>query len=150
MAAKIQEKVTVLLVEDDPNDIRLMQRAFAKANYNVSLQAVLDGEEGMNYLAGAKAFEDRESYPFPILIILDLKLPRKSGFELLEWIKQTPSTKFLPVIVFTSSQQPRDISKAFDLGANAYLAKPIGFENLLDTVHKIVDFWVGLNQMVDR
>jgi CheY-like chemotaxis protein len=137
---------TILLVEDDPNDIVLIQRAFAKAALVNPLRIVRDGEEAILYLGGSQDYADRGKYPLPSLILLDLKLPRKSGLEVLEWLRQQPSLRHVPVIVLTSSKEMRDINRAYELGANSYLVKPVGFEGLLEMVRAIGMYWVILNK----
>jgi CheY-like chemotaxis protein len=139
----------MLLVEDDPNDILLIQRAFAKACLVNPLKVVRDGEEALNYLAGSGEFSDRGRFPLPSLILLDLKLPRKSGLEILQWLRQQPSLKHIPVIVLTSSKESSDVSRAYDLGANSYLVKPVGFEGLLELVKSIGMYWMILNKTPD-
>jgi len=136
----------MLLVEDDPNDILLIQRAFAKACLVNPLKVVRDGEEALNYLAGSGDFSDRGRFPLPSLILLDLKLPRKSGLEILQWLRQQPALKHIPVIVLTSSKESSDVSRAYDLGANSYLVKPVGFEGLLELVKSIGMYWMILNK----
>ena len=136
----------MLLVEDDPNDILLIQRAFAKACLVNPLKVVRDGEEALNYLSGSGDFADRGRYPLPSLILLDLKLPRKSGLEILQWLRQQPNLKHIPVIVLTSSKESSDVSRAYDLGANSYLVKPVGFEGLLELVKSIGMYWMILNK----
>ena len=136
----------MLLVEDDPNDILLIQRAFAKACLVNPLKVVRDGEEALNYLSGSGEFADRGRYPLPSLILLDLKLPRKSGLEILQWLRQQPALKHIPVIVLTSSKESNDVSRAYDLGANSYLVKPVGFEGLLELVKSIGMYWMILNK----
>lgn len=136
----------MLLVEDDPNDILLIQRAFNKACLVNPLKVVRDGEEALNYLSGTGEFADRSRYPLPSLILLDLKLPRKSGLEILQWLRQQPSLKHIPVIVLTSSKESSDVSRAYDLGANSYLVKPVGFEGLLELVKSIGMYWMILNK----
>ena len=136
----------MLLVEDDPNDILLIQRAFAKACLVNPLKVVRDGEEALNYLAGSGDFGDRGRFPLPSLILLDLKLPRKSGLEILQWLRQQPALKHIPVIVLTSSKESSDVSRAYDLGANSYLVKPVGFEGLLELVKSIGMYWMILNK----
>ena len=136
----------MLLVEDDPNDILLIQRAFAKACLVNPLKVVRDGEEALNYLSGSGDFADRGRYPLPSLILLDLKLPRKSGLEILQWLRQQPVLKHIPVIVLTSSKESSDVSRAYDLGANSYLVKPVGFEGLLELVKSIGMYWMILNK----
>ena len=136
----------MLLVEDDPNDILLIQRAFAKACLVNPLKVVRDGEEALNYLSGTGDFADRGRFPLPSLILLDLKLPRKSGLEILQWLRQQPPLKHIPVIVLTSSKESSDVSRAYDLGANSYLVKPVGFEGLLELVKSIGMYWMILNK----
>nr|WP_041225958.1 response regulator [Crinalium epipsammum] len=138
---------TILLVEDDPNDILLIQRAFFyKANVKNSVQVLKDGEEALLYLSGKQMYADRDRYPLPILILLDLKLPRKSGFEVLTWLRQQPGLKLLPVVVLTSSSENNEIQQAYNLGANSYLVKPVGFDALLEMIKQINLYWLGLNK----
>lgn len=140
------KQYTVLLVEDDPNDIILIKRAFSKANITNPLQVVEDGEEAIAYLAGQGHYGDREKYPLPRLLLLDLKLPRKSGHGVLEWLGQQPRLKRLTVVVLTSSKQINDINKAYDLGANSYLVKPVTFDSLVDMVKTLNFYWLILNE----
>ena len=135
----------MLLVEDDPNDILLIQRAFAKACLVNPLKVVRDGEEALNYLAGSGDFADRGRFPLPSLIHLDLKLPRKSGLEILQWLRQQPSLKHIPVIVLTSSKESSDVSRAYDLGANSYLLKPHSSHELSDLVKRVQKDWLEVN-----
>src|SRR5919205_937131 len=113
-----RERGSVLLVEDDPNDVTLTQRAFARAGFANPLQIVNDGEQAIAYLAGDARYADRQRYPLPILVLLDLKLPRKSGFDVLGWLRGVPDVRRLPVVVLTSSAQSPDIDRAYDAGAN--------------------------------
>ena len=140
------ERYLMLLVEDDPNDIILIKRAFEKANITNPLQVVEDGEEAVAYLAGKGRYGDRQNYPLPILILLDLKLPRKSGHEVLEWLRQQPMLKRLTVVVLTSSQQSSDVNRAYDLGANSYLVKPVTFDALVEMVKSLNFYWIILNE----
>jgi DNA-binding response OmpR family regulator len=135
---------TVLLVEDDPNDKLFFERALREISH-ANLISVSDGEEAIAYIQGSAPFEDRESCPIPQLIILDLKLPRRSGHEVLAWLKGESTYKTLPVVIFTSSDQISDIEKAYNLGANSYLVKPVGYENLIDTVRTIHTYWLERN-----
>lgn len=137
---------SILLVEDDPNDVALTQRAFARTQFGNPLQVVTDGEQAIAYLAGESAYADRQRYPLPILVLLDLKLPRKSGFDVLGWIRGVPNVRRLPVVVLTSSQQSPDINRAYDAGANSYLVKPVAFENLLSLVQTLGLYWIMTNQ----
>ncbi|MBD0266636.1 MAG: response regulator [Tolypothrix sp. Co-bin9] len=138
---------TILLVEDDPNDILLTQRAFRKANLEeASLQIVSDGDTAVFYLSGEGQYSDRNLYPLPVLMLLDLKLPRRSGHEILAWLRQQPELKRLPVIILTSSKENMDINQAYDLGANSYLVKPIGLTALVEVVQTLNLYWLLLNE----
>jgi len=136
----------VLLADDDPNDVFLLQRAFQKTNIANPLQVVRDGEEAMAYLSGQAQYADRQRHPLPVLLLLDLKMPRKSGFEVLRWLRQQSVLKRLPVVVLTSSNQNPDINKAFDLGANSYIVKPGGFDSLVEMVKNLNLYWLILNE----
>lgn len=140
---------TILLVEDSPDDVLLIQRAFRKANLINPISVVDDGEKAIQYLSGAGAYADRASHPLPVLVLLDLKLPRKSGHEVLAWIKQHPSFKRIPVVVLTSSTETIDVNKAYDLGANSYLVKPVGFDDLFAMVKTLQPYWMIMNQKPD-
>ena len=136
----------VLLAEDDPNDVLLIQRAFQRNHVSNPVQVVRDGEEALAYLSGQAPFADRERHPLPVLMLMDLKMPRKSGLEVLEWVRQQPGLKRLPIIVLTSSNQSPDINRAYELGANSYLVKPAGFDSLLDLVKNLDMYWLILNE----
>lgn len=140
---------TILLVEDDPNDVLLIRRAFRKSDVANPIQVVGDGEEAIAYLSGRGPYADRERYPLPVLLLLDLKLPRKSGFEVLEWLRQQRGLKRLPVAVLTSSAETPDINRAYDLGANSYLVKPVRFEGLLRMVQTLNLYWLIINEKPD-
>lgn len=141
---------TILHVEDDPNDVLLVERAMKKSNSSARLRSVADGDKALDYLKGEGSFANREQFPMPDLVLLDLKMPRKSGLEVLSWIREQVSLKRLPVVVFTSSKHDQDINQAYDLGANSYLVKPVGFEALLDTVKQVQHYWGALNQSPAR
>jgi len=129
----------ILLVEDDSNDALLLQRAFRRASISENLRVVSDGDQALAYLSAKPPFEDRHQNPFPSLVLLDLKLPGKSGLEVLAWIRnQDNELKELPVIVLTSSRQKQDIDQAYALGAHSYMAKPEGnFDELAEMVKAI-------------
>jgi len=136
----------ILLAEDDPNDVLLIQRAFQRTHLANPVQVVRDGEEALAYLSGQGAFADRELHPLPVLMLMDLKMPRKTGLEVLAWLRQQPGLKRLPVIVLTSSNQSPDINRAYELGANSYLVKPAGFDSLLELVKNLDMYWLILNE----
>ena len=136
----------ILLAEDDPNDVLSVQRAFQRNYVAIPVQVVRDGEEALAYLSGQAPFADRERHPLPVLMLMDLKMPRKSGLEVLAWVRQQPGLKRLPIIVLTSSNQSPDINRAYELGANSYLVKPAGFDSLLDLVKNLDMYWLILNE----
>ncbi len=136
----------ILVVEDDPNDVILIRRAFSHLKMLNPIQVVGDGEQAVEYLDGRGKYSDREQFPLPMLVLLDLKMPRKSGLEVLEWIRNQPGIKRTPVVVLTSSSQAKDINKAYDLGANSYLVKPVAFEALVDMIKTLDMYWLIMNE----
>jgi CheY-like chemotaxis protein len=140
------QQFTILHVEDDPNDVLLVQRALKKTTAPATILSVSDGDRALSYLGGSEEFANREKFPFPQLVLLDLKMPRKSGMEVLAWIREQPTLKRLLVVVFTSSKHDQDINRAYELGANSYLVKPVGFEELVTTMKEIHHYWGTLNQ----
>src|SRR5688500_14025205 len=139
MSAKTR---TILMVEDNDNDIFLIQRAFQKVDLGHALHVERDGDAALAYLAGQGDYADRTRYPVPSLVLLDLKLPRKSGLEILANIRQQPPLKRMPVIMLTSSRQAADINRAYDLGVNSYLVKPVEFDALLELLRNVKDYWL--------
>lgn len=142
----IEKSLPILLVEDNYNDVLLIERAFRKAQIKPILSIVSDGDEAISYLSREGHYADGKRYPFPLLILLDLKLPRRSGLEVLAWLKQQPRLKRLLVVVLTSSQEECDLSQAYELGANSYLLKPIDFQDFVGLVELIDAYWLKLNQ----
>jgi CheY-like chemotaxis protein len=132
---------TILLVEDNENDALLMRHAFKRAGINNSLLRARDGEEAIDYLAGNGVFADRDLYPFPALVLLDLKMPRVDGFEVLRWIRSQMTMKGLPVTVLTSSDQQWDIEKAHELGVTSYLQKPNELYDLVALLKALQSYW---------
>ncbi len=122
--------LTVLLAEDEANDVFLMQRAVRKMDAPVSLQIATDGEEAIHYLSGQNKYSDRNLYPLPNLILLDIKMPRKNGFDVLGWLKQDATLTHIPVVMVSSSKVKSDIDRSHELGASAYLVKPVNFDEL--------------------
>jgi CheY-like chemotaxis protein len=141
-----QESMPILLVEDDYNDVLLIQRAFRKVEIEPPLAIVSDGDEAIAYFTRQGKYTDTETYPTPLMILLDLKLPRRSGLEVLAWIRQHPQFKRLLVVVLTSSQEHSDIAQAYDLGANSYLVKPINFNDFVTLIKLINAYWFQVNQ----
>lgn len=141
-----REQAPILLVEDNPVDILLLRRAVGKAQITHPLQVVGDGEHAVNYLAGQDIYTDRQRYPLPLLILLDLKLPRRGGLDVLAWLREQPGLNRLPVVVLTSSNELSDVSRAYDLGANSYLVKPGAPDALTQLVEQIKHYWLILNE----
>jgi CheY-like chemotaxis protein len=140
------ENLTILLVEDNPTDVMLIRRAFEKAKLGNPMQVVSDGDAAVDYLAGEGAYADRKQFPLPILIMLDLKLPRQSGLEVLQWLRAQDMLKRIPVVMLTSSQQERDVNAAYDTGVNSYLVKPVEFDGLLQMLKTVSLYWLMLNE----
>jgi CheY-like chemotaxis protein len=139
-------RINILHVEDDPNDALLFEHACRKAEVAFDLQSVSDGDEAMTYLRGLREECDGEARPLPQLILLDLKMPRVSGFDLLAWLRSEVAFQKVPVIVLTSSNHESDIKRAYDLGANSYLVKPVSFEALVEIARRIHGYWLTHNE----
>ena len=136
----------ILYAEDDENDVFFMRRALKAAQMINPLQIVHDGQEAMDYLLGAEQFSDRTKYPRPYLILLDLNLPVKSGFDVLKAIRSSSDYQTIPVLILSSSPHDRDVHRAYSLGANAYLIKPSSAEKLVDTMRLVSSFWLQENK----
>ena len=141
---------TVLLVEDNIDDVLLTQRAFRKAGVHATLQVAGDGDEAVAYLRGDGPYADRIAHPVPSLVLLDWKLPRRSGREVLRWVRQQPQFVALPVVVLTSSREQEDIDHAYGEGANSYLQKPVMLENLTELSSRIEGYWLRTNVVSAR
>jgi CheY-like chemotaxis protein len=140
---------TILLVEDNEHDVFFMKRGMKTAEISNPLQVTQDGQEALDYLAGAGQYADRTRFPIPCLVLLDLKLPIKGGLEVLSWIRDQPAFRTLAVIVLTTSREPSDIETAYRLGANSYLVKPNDVTQLIDMVRAIKQYWLTFNQFAD-
>lgn len=136
---------SILLVEDNPDDVFFMQRACKTAGLENPMHVAEDGNQAIEYLSGAGKFEDRTEFPLPCLVLLDLKLPGKSGLEVLAWMRGQEEFTTRVVIVLTTSREPRDIHEAYRLGANAFLVKPTSPSQLADLVSAIKTFWIDYN-----
>ncbi len=140
----LSRRFAILYAEDEEDDIFLLQRAFTRVGITNVFKAVKDGQEAIDYLSGAGRFADRKEYPLPGLILLDLNLPRKSGFDVLKWIREQPELR--PILVICSSSgQPQDIQMSYQLGANGYVRKPANFDQLLVQAQAIKDYWLTQN-----
>ena len=137
----------ILLVEDDAADARLLRRAFDKAEIGIPLVRLTNGDEAVAYLSGDGPFADRMQHPLPMLIVLDIKLPRRSGLEVLQWIRSAENSLHrVPVVILSSSRQASDINRAYDLGVNSYLSKPETSEELVNMAMLFRKYWLELNQ----
>jgi CheY-like chemotaxis protein len=137
----------ILQVEDVEDDITLMQLAVAEAQLDCPLISVRDGQEAIDYLSGAGEYAERQRYPLPRLILLDLKLPRVSGLEVLRWIRHESQVKSVVVLVMTSSTLQRDINQAYLAGANSFMTKPSGILELIDLLKALETFWFRLSEL---
>ena len=140
---------SILLVEDDANDALLVRMAFQRTRSGIPLIIVPNGVEAVDYLKGNGPYKDRQKYPFPDILLLDLKLPEMSGLEVLRWIRADPNYKRLPVIVLTNSVQDNDARQAYEAGANSYVIKPTDFNQLVETVQNLGDFWLEGTKLPD-
>ena len=141
---------TVLLVEDNLDDVLLTRRAFRKAGLASALQVAGDGDEAVAYLAGDGAFADRQAHPLPSLVLLDWKLPRRSGREVLQWVRAQERFTALPVVVLTSSREQEDIDQAYSAGANSYIQKPVLLEKLAELSERLHAYWLETNVVSSR
>ena len=142
----MSDTAVILIVEDREDDILLMRKAFEKASVSNPVQIVRDGEEAISYLLGEGKYANREEYPLPVIVLLDLKLPRKDGFEVLSWIRRQPGIHSLPVVVLTSSNEIRDVNRAYQLGANSFFVKEIDFQGTVDLSKLLQTYWLKKNR----
>ena len=142
----------VLVAEDDDGDYFILERAFKKAQFTHPVFRATDGQSAVDYLAGGNPYSDRQAYPFPSLLLLDLKMPLKHGFDVLRWIRtEAPATvRLLPTILFSSSSRPEDVERGYQLGANGFLTKATTVEAMVETIRAIESFWINQNCFSDR
>jgi len=139
----------ILLVEDNPDDEALTLRAFSKQRVPNQIVVARDGVEALDYVFGTGIHEGRDVADLPALVLLDLKLPRIDGLEVLRRIRADPRTSLLPVVVLTTSREAQDIHEAYSLGANSYIRKPVDFEQFLIAVGQLGTYWLTLNEPSD-
>jgi two-component system, response regulator len=142
-------EIEILFVEDNPNDAELAMRALKKSKLANNVIRVCDGEEALDYIFARKSYKSADRLNIPRLILLDLKLPRVDGLEVLKIIKADPVTKLIPVVVLTSSREESDIVESYRLGVNSYIVKPVDFDKFMDSVKNIGLYWLLLNQLPD-
>jgi CheY-like chemotaxis protein len=136
----------ILQIEDDEGDVLLLQHAFRAAEIHEVVQVAADGQEAIDYLSGTGHFSDRTKYPLPNLVLLDLKLPDKSGLQVLEWMRAQPALRTTVVVALTSSSLRADVQRAYELGANSYVVKPSGIQKLTELARSLRSWWLGYNQ----
>ncbi len=141
----MNEQAHILLVEDSRMDVELTLDAFREARLANTVHVAPNGQAALDYLFGRGSYADRDAYPMPNLVLLDLKLPGIDGFQVLRTIKETPLLKRLPVVILTSSKEEGDRALSYDIGANSYLVKPVSFEGFLSVVREIEGYWLSLN-----
>lgn len=140
------EKVEILLVEDNPNDAEMTMRAFKKNNLSNRIFHVHDGAEALDFIFCRGPFQDRDARTRPKMILLDLKLPKVDGLEVLKAIKSDPKTRIIPVVMLTSSMEEKDLIESYQLGVNSYIIKPVNFDKFCEAIKEIGFYWLLLNK----
>jgi CheY-like chemotaxis protein len=140
----MNQRQTILLVDDSTNDLELMRMAFKKAEFSHPLQEVHNGEEAIAYLKGDGPYCDRNKFPLPTVMLLDLNMPMKNGFDVLRWTRAQPALKRMPIIILTASTRTEDVEQAFDLGATSFLVKPPALSELASMIRCLRD-WLKIN-----
>lgn len=137
----MKPNLTVLVAEDEETDYYLLERALRKTNIGIQIHWVRDGVDAIHYLKGEGEYADRDRFPIPDMVMLDLKMPGTTGMEVLEWIRDNPRFRVIPTLVMTSSQQDKDVQRAYHLGANTYFVKPSRFDALTELCKQISNYW---------
>jgi two-component system response regulator len=141
----VREKI-ILMVEDNPDDELLTLRALGMNNISNTIVVVRDGAEALDYLFGSGAYADRDISVMPVLVLLDLRLPKVDGLEVLRRLRADERTRLLPVVILTSSDEERDIVDSYKLGANSYIRKPVDFDKFAESVRQLRLYWLVLNE----
>lgn len=147
MVAEHDLDADILLVEDDPNDAELVRRALKRAGATASIMHVQDGAEALDYLHGRGAYAGRSGHAQPKLVLLDLKLPKLTGLEVLREVRAHPELKRQVVVMLTSSREERDLHEAYQCGVNSYVVKAVNFEELMDSLSRLAHYWLRVNQL---
>ena len=137
----MKKDFVILVAEDDPSDAELLRLAIRRAGMVNPVLFVNDGEQAIEYLQGNGEFADREKYPFPKIVITDLKMPRRTGLELLEWLRKHPECKVIPTVLMSGSNLTGDIGKAYSIGANSYFRKPSSLNELTELIKLLNVYW---------
>ncbi|RJQ76589.1 MAG: response regulator [Desulfobacteraceae bacterium] len=141
----MKEKI-ILLVEDNPDDVKLTMRALAKSRIMNGIVVAEDGIEALDYLRGKGKFAERDTSIMPQVILLDLKMPKMDGLEVLQCIRAEEKTRLLPVVILTTSREERDLVESYKLGANSYVRKPVDFNQFVEAVRQLGLYWMVLNE----
>lgn len=137
----------VLLVEDNPDDEALTVRALRKNHLSNEITVARDGQEALDFMFGQGAYADRDTSILPQVILLDLKLPKVDGLQVLEQLRANPKTRHVPIVILTSSSQEQDMIRGYDLGANSFVRKPVDFEQFLEAARQLGLYWLVLNEV---
>ena len=132
----------ILIVDDDENDIFFVKRAFTEINIHCAFQVLKNGQEVVDYLSGHGPYANREQHPLPMMILMDLKMPIMDGFQVLAWLRGRAGIKVIPTIVFSSSDLPTDITRAYELGANSFMTKSVTYDGLLLKLQTLSQYWL--------
>ena len=136
-----KKELKILLAEDDPDDAEIFQLAIKRSGLATRVMVTHDGQETIDYLSGNDPFHDRTKFPFPNLLIMDIRMPNVDGFHLLTWLRTHPQCSVVPTLIFSASDQPNDVRKAYQLGANSYIAKPSQLEELVNLIRVVYEYW---------
>ncbi len=148
LVSPVSRAITVVLVEDDPNDAMLIRRAFERTTGEMGFVHLSDGDAAVRYLAGESPYQERLNSTFRLMLLLDIKLPRRSGFDVLHWARTQPAPLCrVPILMLTSSNQRTDVDRAFDLGATAFIRKPSRINLLSEMVGDLKNFWMKWGEM---
>jgi len=139
----------IFLIEDRPDEIELMKQALHQAGVTNPLRMISDGAEAIAYFEGRDRYADRHTYPLPRLVLLDLKLPNRTGLDIVKWLKNDDRLKRIPVILVTSSREVSDMEKAYSAGVNSYLVKPTSFRDFVETMKITATYWIHYNSSLE-
>lgn len=137
----VNRNLTILIAEENPDEALLFKLALRNAKINNPVQVVKDGSEAIDYLSGAGQFGDRRQFPFPSFVMLDVRMPRLGGFDVLAWLREHPKYAMMPTIVLTNSRLPDDVRRAYELGANSYIVKPHDLKEFISVLRTVYEYW---------